>query len=113
MARASVGAFAWSQTAHFAGLHRWLITGFAVTSLLRIGTTVAAMVLIRDFLSSVLAAPTGVAATLTSAVGQNNALFIVAGLLLAVFLTSAAAAYAGQVAMQKLSRLIELDLMET
>ena len=27
MARVSVGAFAWSQTAHFARLHRWLITG--------------------------------------------------------------------------------------
>jgi ABC-type multidrug transport system fused ATPase/permease subunit len=113
MARASVGAFAWSQTAHFARLHRWLIAGFAATSLLRIGTTVAALVLIRDFLASVLATPTGVAATLTAAVGQRSALLIVAAVLLAVFVASALAAYGSQMAMQRLSRLIELDLMET
>jgi subfamily B ATP-binding cassette protein MsbA len=113
MARASVGAFAWSQTAHFARLHRGLIAGFAATSLLRIGTTVAAVVLIRDFLASVLATPTGVAATLTASVGQRSALLIVAAVLLAVFVASALAAYGSQMAMQRLSRLIELDLMET
>ena len=113
MARASVGAFAWSQTAHFARLHRWLIAGFAATSLLRIGTTVAAVVLIRDFLASVLATPTGVSATLTATVGQRSALLIVAAVLLAVFIVSALAAYGSQMAMQRLSRLIELDLMET
>ena len=113
MARASVGAFAWSQTVHFARLHRWLIAGFAATSLLRIGTTVAAVVLIRDFLASVLSAPTGAAATLTDAVGQRSALFVFAAVLLAVFVASALAAYGSSMAMQRLSRLIELDLMET
>jgi ATP-binding cassette, subfamily B, bacterial MsbA len=111
--RSSVTAFAWSQAVHFVGLHRWLIAGFAAMSLLRIGTTVAAVVLIRDFLASVLSTPTGIAATLTNAFGQSAALLAVAALLLAVFLASALAAYGAQVAMQHLSRLIELDLMET
>lgn len=105
--------FAWAQAAHFAGMHRWLIAGFAAMSLLRIGTTVAAVVLIRDFLASVLSTPTGIAATLTNALGQSAALLALAALLLAVFLASALAAYGAQVAMQHLSRLIELDLMET
>jgi len=111
--RTSMTAFAWGQATHFAGLHRWLIARFLGMSLVRIAATVAAVVLIRDFLASVLSTPTGFAASLTSAVGQSNALLIVAALLLAVFLTSALAAYGAQVVMQQMSRLIELDLMET
>ena len=111
--RTSVTAFVWSQAVHFSRTHGWLLAGFAITSLLRILTTVAAVVLIRDFLSSVLSAPTGVTFTLTSIVGQRGALLIVAALLLTTFIGSALAAYGSQVAMQQLSRLIELDLMET
>jgi ABC-type multidrug transport system fused ATPase/permease subunit len=106
-------AFAWSQSVHFARLHRWLIAGFLATSLLRIATTVAAVVLIRDFLGSVLSQPTGFAAALTKSVGQSTALLLVAALLLAVFVVSALAAYGAQVAMQKMARLVELNLMET
>ena len=109
----SLTTFAWSQAVRFARMHAWLIAGFVAASLLRIGATVAAVVLIRDFLASVLASPTGIAATLTTALGQRPALLVVAALLLAVFLTSALAAYASQVGMQRLSRLVELDLMET
>jgi ABC-type multidrug transport system fused ATPase/permease subunit len=109
----SMTAFAWSQSVHFARLHRWLIAGFLATSMLRIATTVAAVVLIRDFLGSVLSQPTGFAAALTRSVGQSTALLLVAGMLLAVFITSALAAYGAQVAMQKMARLVELDLMET
>src|SRR5687768_64546 len=109
----SMTAFAWSQSVHFARLHRWLIAGFLAMSLLRIGTTIAAVVLIRDFLGSVLSQPTGFAAALTTSVGQSAALLIVAALLLAVFVASALAAYGAQVAMQKMARLVELDLMET
>jgi ABC-type multidrug transport system fused ATPase/permease subunit len=109
----SMTAFAWSQSVHFARLHRWLIAGFLATSVLRIATTVAAVVLIRDFLGSVLSQPTGFAAGLTNSVGQSTALLLVAAMLLAVFITSALAAYAAQVAMQKMARLVELDLMET
>jgi ATP-binding cassette, subfamily B, bacterial MsbA len=109
----SMTAFAWSQSVHFARLHRWLIAGFLATSMLRIATTVAAVVLIRDFLGSVLSQPTGFAAGLTNSVGQSTALLLVAAMLLAVFITSALAAYGAQVAMQKMARLVELDLMET
>ena len=111
--RTSVATFAWSQATHFARIHRWLIAGFVSMSLLRIGTTVAAVVLIRDFLASVLSTPTGVAAALTSGLDQSTALLVVAALLLVVFVGGALAAYGAQVAMQKMSRLIELDLMET
>jgi ABC-type multidrug transport system fused ATPase/permease subunit len=111
--KTSVTAFARSQAIRFARMHRWLIAAFVGTSLLRIATTVAAVVLIRDFLSSVLSAPTGVATALMAAVGQSSALLAVAALLLAVFIGSALAAYGGQVVMQRLSRLVELDLMET
>jgi ABC-type multidrug transport system fused ATPase/permease subunit len=109
----SAAAFAWSQAVHFAGIHRWRIAGFLALSLLRIASTVAAVVLIRDFLGSVLSTPSGIAAALTASVGQSTALFVVATLLLAVFLVSALAAYGAQVMMQQLARLIELDLMET
>jgi ABC-type multidrug transport system fused ATPase/permease subunit len=109
----SMTAFAWSQSVHFARLHRWLIAGFLATSVLRIATTVAAVVLIRDFLGSVLSQPTGFAAGLTNSLGQSTALLVVAAMLLAVFITSALAAYGAQVAMQKMARLVELDLMET
>jgi ABC-type multidrug transport system fused ATPase/permease subunit len=61
----------------------------------------------------VLAQPTGFAAALTNSVGQSTALLLVAAMLLAVFIASALAAYGAQVAMQKMARLVELDLMET
>ena len=109
----SLTAFAWSHATRFARAHWRLIAWFLGTSAVRIGATVAALLLIRDFLTSVLSAPAGLAARLTTAVGPSNALLIVAAVLLAVFLASALAAYGSQVAMQQLSRRVELDLMET
>ena len=111
--RPSVTAFAWSHLRRFGRAHWGLVLWFLGASIVRIGTTVAAVLLIRDFLTSVLATPTGIAASLTAAVGQSNALLLVAGILLAVFLIGALAAYGSQVAMQQLSRRVELDLMET
>jgi len=111
--RPSVTAFAWSQAKRFARAHWGLLLWFVGTSVVRIGTTVAAVLLIRDFLTSVLATPSGLAAELTALVGPANALLLVAAMLLGVFLVSALAAYGSQVAMQQLSRRVELDLMET
>ncbi len=85
---------------------------FAGTSILRIASTVAAILLVRDFLVGVLSVPGGVAGRLSLAVGQTAALWVVVGLLLAVFVTTALSAYGSQLAMQRLIRLIELDLME-
>jgi ATP-binding cassette, subfamily B, bacterial MsbA len=111
-ARVPITAFAWSHALRFARAHSGLIFWFVATSLARIGTTVAAVVLIRDFLTSILSAPSGLAAGLTASVGASNALLIVATVLLAVFIAGAFAAYGSQVAMQQLSRRVELDLME-
>jgi subfamily B ATP-binding cassette protein MsbA len=108
-----VTAFVRSHALRFIRAHRGLIAWFVVTSTVRVGTTVASVVLIRDFLGSILSTPSGIGARLTAAVGASNALLLVAALLFVVFLTSALAAYGSQVAMQQLSRRIELDLMET
>jgi subfamily B ATP-binding cassette protein MsbA len=110
--RPSPAAFAWSRARRFARARWRLLVWFAATSLLRIATTVAAILLIQNFLTAVLSTSTGVAARLTRAVGQPAALWVVAGLLVAVFLASALAAYGSQLAMQRLIRYVELDLME-
>ena len=104
--------FAASHGREFARAHWALLLWFTTTSVFRIATTVAAILLIRDFLTSVLSQPAGVAGQLTAAIGQTAALWVVVGLLLAVFVTSALCAYASQLAMQRLMRLLELELMQ-
>ena len=104
--------FAASHANEFARAHRALLLWFTATSFCRIATTVAAILLIRDFLTGVLSQPLGLAAQLTAAVGQTTALWVVVGLLLGVFVTGALCAYGSQLAMQRLMRLLELDLMQ-
>jgi ATP-binding cassette, subfamily B, bacterial MsbA len=104
--------FAAQHAREFARVHWPLLLWFTTTSLVRIATTVAAILLIRDFLTSVLSQPSGVAGQLTTAVGQTAALWVVVGLLLTVFLTGALSAYGGQLAMQRLMRSLELELMQ-
>ena len=110
--RLSVTAFAWSQARGFARTHGTLIFGFAATSLLRIGATIASILLIRDFLTGVLETPIGLAEQLTVAVGRSAALWVVAALLLTAFAVNALGAYGSQIAMQRLVQLFELDLMQ-
>ncbi len=104
--------FAASHASEFARAHWALLLWFATTAFCRIATTVAAILLIRDFLTGVLSQPSGVVRQLTTAIGQTAALWVVVGLLLAVFLASALCAYASQLAMQRLMRLLELELMQ-
>ena len=104
--------FVTDYAGRFARAHWRRLLAFAATSLGRIGTTVAAILLIRDFLTGVLGEPFGFAGRLTAAIGQGAALWVVVGLLLGVFLVGALLTYASQLTMQRLMRLLELDLME-
>ena len=101
-----------SHATEFAKRHWALLLWFASASFFRIASAVVAILLIRDFLTGVLSQPSGIAARLTAAAGQATALWLVAGLLLAVFVASALFAFAGQLAMQRLMRLLELELMQ-
>ncbi len=74
--------------------------------------TIAAILLIRDFLTGVLSVPTGLAGRLTVAVGQTTALWVVVSLFCSVIIVSALSTYGSQLALQRLIRLIELDLMQ-
>jgi ABC-type multidrug transport system fused ATPase/permease subunit len=110
-ATSSTTRFALSHARDFAGAHRGLLFWFVGASLCRTATTVAVILLIRDFLAGVLSEPEGLAARLTQAAGPVAALWTVAGLLLAVFLAGGFCAYGSQLAQQRLVRLLELDLM--
>jgi ABC-type multidrug transport system fused ATPase/permease subunit len=108
----STRRFALSEARSF-GRAQWpLLLRFAATSLLRTATAVAVILLIRDFLGGVLSQPSGLASRLTGTLERTSALWVVAGLLLAVFVVGALCAYANEMAMQRLIRLLELDLME-
>lgn len=101
-----------NYTAQFARAHWPRLAAFAASSVGRIATTIAAIILVRDFLAGVLSEPSGLAGRLTAAVGQSAALWVVVGFLLAVFVAGALFTYASQLSMQRLMRLLELDLME-
>jgi subfamily B ATP-binding cassette protein MsbA len=104
--------FAKVHGAAFARTHWRLLLWFGTTSLVPIATTVATILLIRDFLAGVLSQPSGLAARLTDALGQTAALWAVVAALLAVFAIGALSMYASQVAKQRLIRLLELELMQ-
>lgn len=109
---ASATRFALTQAREFARAHWAWLLWFAVTSLCRTATTIAAILLIRAFLAGVLGQPSGLSARLVAAVGQATALWVVVGLLLAVFVTGAACAYGSELSMQRLVRLVEFGLMQ-
>ncbi len=104
--------FAWSHARGFVGANWALVLWFAGTSLGRTATIVAVILLIRDFLTGVLSEPSGLAARVTAAVGQQRAFWAAVAVLLTVFVTGGLCAYASQLAMQRLIRLLELDLMQ-
>jgi subfamily B ATP-binding cassette protein MsbA len=104
--------FVWKEGRTFARSHWRLLARFVATSLGRTVTTVAVVLLIRDFLAGVLADEQGRAADLARALGQDAALLALAGILLLTFAASSVLAYHTQVVMQRLVRLLELDLMQ-
>jgi ABC-type multidrug transport system fused ATPase/permease subunit len=110
--RSPAARFAAAHARAFAAGHWPLLVRLAILLLIRTAAAVLAILLIRDFLTGVLAEPTGVAARLTAAFGQTGALWTVVGLLLAVSTAGAISTYAGEVTLQKIVRLLELQLME-
>ena len=111
-APSSTRRFVWQEGRAFARGHWSLLARYAVAALGRTATTVAVVLLIRDFLAGVLGEEQGRAADLAGAIGQESALWALAGLLLVTFTTSSVLAYNAQIAMQRLVRLLELDLMQ-
>ncbi len=103
--------FAWTHALDFVRAQWPLVVWFAAASLLRIAATIAAILLIRDFLTGVLSEP-GLAGRLTNALGPARALWVVVGLLLGVLTGSALSSYGSQLAMHRLIRLFELELMQ-
>ena len=104
--------FVWQEGRTFARAHWRMLARFVSASLCRTVTTVAVVLLIRDFLAGVLAEQQGLAAGLARSIGQGAALWVLAGLLLLTFITGSVLAYHTQVVMQRLVRLLELDLMQ-
>jgi subfamily B ATP-binding cassette protein MsbA len=111
-ASSSARDFVWQEGRTFARSHWRMLARFVSASLCRTITTVAVVLLIRDFLAGVLAEQQGLAAGLARAIGQGAALWVLAGLLLLTFITGSVLAYHTQVVMQRLVRLLELDLMQ-
>jgi subfamily B ATP-binding cassette protein MsbA len=110
-ATTSVLRFAAAQALALGRSELRLLLRFVLTSLGRAAATVAVVLLIRDFLSSVLSEPSGLAVQLTGAIGQRAALWVVVGLLLALFVLGGLCLFASQITMQQLIRRLELDLM--
>jgi ABC-type multidrug transport system fused ATPase/permease subunit len=102
----------WSHGLKFARRHWRLVSWFFLASAGRTAGTVFSIFLIQSFLTGVLSTPAGTAARLTESVGPRTALWLVAALLCAVFLASGLASYASQMAMQRLVRRYELELVE-
>ena len=110
--QSSTRGFVWKEGRDFARGQWRLLARFVAASLGRTVTTVAVVLLIRDFLAGVLGEEQGRAADLARAMGQTPALWALAGALLLTFTTGSVLAYHAQVAMQRLVRLLELDLMQ-
>ena len=110
--QSSTRGFVWTEGRNFALVEWRLLARFAASSLGRTVTTVAVVLLIRDFLAGVLGDEQGRAADLARAMGQASALWALAGALLLTFITGSLLAYHAQVALQRLVRLLELDLMQ-
>jgi subfamily B ATP-binding cassette protein MsbA len=89
-----------------------LVLRFALTSLGRAAFGMAAILLIRDFLSGVLGERGGLASAAAAAFGPTAALWVVAVLLLGAYVAQSACSYDNQVSQQHIIKVLELGLME-
>lgn len=91
----------------------WVLVGrFLITSFGRTLTTVAVIMLIREFLSGVLGETRGISATLLAGLPPATALWVVVGALFSTFLLGSVLNYDNQIVLQRLVRLFELSLTE-
>jgi len=89
-----------------------LVLRFALTSVARAALGMAAILLIREFLSGVLGTGSGLAGVAATAFGHQGAMWVVALLLLATYMAQSACNYDNQVTQQHIIKALELGLME-
>lgn len=92
-------------------LDRAMAVRFVATSLGRSLLSMAAILLMREFLSGILAEPTGLSAQLAQQLGTTGALYAVAFALLVCFTLASVLGYANQVTQQRMVKVLELGLM--
>lgn len=89
-----------------------LVARFVATSLGQSAATMAGILLVDEFLSGVLGGQEGLAAAVARLLGQEGALFVVAGLLLGTYVVASAFRYDNTVVQQRLVKVLELGMME-
>jgi len=89
-----------------------LVTRFVLTSIARSLLAVSGILLIREFMSGVLGESSGLAAQFAATVGAASALWLVALLLIGTYVGASLANYDNQVVQQKITKVVELGVME-
>ncbi len=89
-----------------------LVARFVASSIGQSLTTMAGILLINEFLSGVLGGQAGLAAMVAQRLGQEAALFVVAGLLLGTYVVASLFRYDNTVVQQRLVKVLELGMME-
>ena len=89
-----------------------LLARFVVTALGRAGASMAAIFLIKDFLTGVLGGAHGVAGLMSARSGEVTALWLVAFLLVVAYVGGSLLSYDNQVAQQRIVKILELGMME-
>jgi subfamily B ATP-binding cassette protein MsbA len=85
---------------------------FLVTALGRAGSSLAVILLVKDFLSAALGEPGGLSTHIATMLGKPSALWIIAGLLILTYVIGALLNYDNQVVQQRIVKVIELGMME-
>jgi subfamily B ATP-binding cassette protein MsbA len=100
---------------YVAELFRWekrLLARFVITALGRAAASMAIILLVRDFLGGALTQGSGLAGYIAQSAGADAALWIVAGLLLAAYVTGSLLNFDNQVCQQRIVKVLELGMME-
>jgi ATP-binding cassette, subfamily B, bacterial MsbA len=102
----------WEHLAPLFRSQRSLLARFIVTALGRAGSSLAVILLVKDFLSAALGEPGGLSTHVATVLGAPGALWVIAGLLILTYVVGALLNYDNQVVQQRIVKVIELGLME-
>jgi ATP-binding cassette, subfamily B, bacterial MsbA len=102
----------WEHLAPLFRSQRSLLARFIVTALGRAGSSLAVILLVKDFLSAALGEPGGLSTHVATVLGARGALWIIAGLLILTYVVGALLNYDNQVVQQRMIKVIELGMME-
>jgi ABC-type multidrug transport system fused ATPase/permease subunit len=91
---------------------RGLVLRFTLTAIGRTALSMAAILMIREFLAGALGEGEGLASVLTQSLGSTGALWVVAGLFVSTYVGSSLLNYDNQVVQQRIVKFIELGVME-